>query len=122
MGRHDHAPIPSPDGEIDEAEYPTLAQLGTRRPATLRRVPDEDADMLRSLARLSLIPGARIEVTGEAPFKGPLTVRIGDQTEVIGHNLASSIGVQLLWKTPRHSTDPVGRTQPVPPHPHRPGP
>jgi DtxR family Mn-dependent transcriptional regulator len=90
------APIPTADGEIDEADYPTLAQLGAHRPATLRRVPDEDAEMLRYLAGLSLTPGARIEVIEEAPFNGPLTVRVGDQIEVIGHDLATTIGVEPL--------------------------
>jgi len=38
---------------------------------------------------VSLTPGARIEILDEAPFNGPLTVRVGNQTEVIGHDLAS---------------------------------
>ena len=88
------APIPSADGEIHEAFYPTLAQLGTNRPATLRRVPDEDAELLRYLAGIHLMPGATVEVLEAAPADGPLTIRIGDRVEVIDHRLATTIGVE----------------------------
>jgi DtxR family Mn-dependent transcriptional regulator len=88
------APIPTAAGEIHEARYPTLAQLGANRPATLRRVPDEDAAMLRCLAGLGLTPGASIEVLQAAPGNGPLTIRVGDQVEVIEHDLATAIGVE----------------------------
>jgi DtxR family Mn-dependent transcriptional regulator len=90
------APIPTAAGVIHEADLPSLAQLGTHRPATLRRVQDEDPGMLRYLAGLDLTPGARIEVIEEAPFNGPLTVRVGDRIEVVGLDLAATIRVEPL--------------------------
>jgi DtxR family Mn-dependent transcriptional regulator len=88
------APIPTAAGVIHETRYPVLAELGLNRPATLRRVPDEDAALLRSLAGLGLMPGTRVEVLERAAGDGPLTIRIGDRVEVIEHDLAAAIAVE----------------------------
>jgi DtxR family Mn-dependent transcriptional regulator len=88
------APIPAPRGEFHETRYMSLAELEPGRRATLRRVPDEDADALRYLASLDLIPGTELEVLERAPFNGPLTVRIGSDTRVVGRELACAVGVE----------------------------
>jgi DtxR family Mn-dependent transcriptional regulator len=90
------APIPSASGEIHEPAWASLATLGVNRPATLRRVQDENAEMLRYLAELSLTPGARIEVIRESPFNGPLTIRVDDRIQVISLELAGTIDVEPL--------------------------
>ncbi|MBK9234171.1 MAG: FeoA domain-containing protein [Anaerolineae bacterium] len=51
-----------------------------------------DAPLLRYLAELGLRPGARITLQQRAPFRGPLHVVVGDQPQIIGHEVAS-----LLW-------------------------
>lgn len=90
------APIPTAAGEIHETHLPSLVQLGANRPATLRRVQDEDPEMLRYLAELGLTPGARVEVLEMASFNGPITVRIGDRVELIGRDLAATLDVEPI--------------------------
>ena len=59
----------------------------------MTRVPDDDGDVLRYLARLDLVPGASIEVVLQAPFDGPITVRAGGADHAIARDLAAAIGV-----------------------------
>jgi DtxR family Mn-dependent transcriptional regulator len=79
-----------------ERQFPELADLDEGSTAILRRVSDTDADALRYLAQLGLVPGTEIEVTDRAPFNGPLTVRVGDRSHVIGRELCRSIQVEPL--------------------------
>ncbi|MGH7500446.1 MAG: metal-dependent transcriptional regulator [Longimicrobiales bacterium] len=88
------APIPAPHGTFHDTQYPTLADLPAGRSAILRRVHDEDPDVLRFLATLNLVPGARLIVLEQQPFNGPLTIRIDDHTQILGRDLARSIQVE----------------------------
>lgn len=90
---HGH-PIPSPAGRLAEPELPTLAELQPGRVATLRRVSDEDAEALRYLARLNLIPGVELEVLERTPLRGPLRVRVGETEEMVGMELAERLRVE----------------------------
>ena len=65
------APIPTRDGAVDETRHTSLADLAPGERATVARVRDEDASLLRYLADLGLRPGAVVAVTARAPFDGP---------------------------------------------------
>ena len=90
---HGH-PIPSPAGKLAHEELPTLAELDAGAVATLRRVSDEDAEALRYLTRLNLIPGAELEVLERSALRGPLRIRVGETEEVIGIELAERLRVE----------------------------
>jgi DtxR family Mn-dependent transcriptional regulator len=90
------APIPGAEGEFHDTRYPSLEELATHTPALLRRVADEDPEVLRYHADLNLVPGVEVEVIERAPFNGPLTVRVGEQTRVLGRELSGSIQVEAL--------------------------
>ena len=90
---HGH-PIPSPAGQLAAPELPTLAELETGATATLRSVSDEDAEALRYLARLNLIPGVEIEVLERTPLRGPLRIRVGETEEMVGMELAERLHVE----------------------------
>ncbi len=60
----------------------------------MRRVPDTDRELLRYLGELGLIPGARVAVTSQAPFGGPVVVRAGGADHAIARELAARIGVE----------------------------
>ena len=90
---HGH-PIPSPAGQLAAQELPTLAELEPGDVATLRRVSDEDAEALRYLARLNLIPGAELELLERTPGRGPLRIRVGETEEVVGIELAERLKVE----------------------------
>lgn len=92
------APIPASHGEFSETRYMSLAELEPGMRAVLRRVPDESGEALRYLASLDLVPGADVEVIDHAPFNGPLTVRIGKESRIIGRELAKALGVEPVAK------------------------
>ena len=71
----------------------TLASLEPGERTTVTRVPDRDADLLRYLASLSLLPGAEVELHAAAPFGGPLTIRAGTAEHAVSRELANRIRV-----------------------------
>lgn len=83
-------PIPAPDGTIAEVVYTPLTEL-PEGPATVRRVQAEDPDRLRYLADIGLVPGAAVNVVAVAPFAGPVTVQVGDRTQVVGRELGDQV-------------------------------
>lgn len=89
---HGH-PIPDAELNLESAELRPLAELSPGEKATVRRVPDGDAELLRYLSSLSLLPGRRVELRGSAPFGGPLTVLVAGSEHAISRELAELIGV-----------------------------
>jgi len=87
-------PIPSVTLELDAAPGRSLADVEAGASATVRRVPDTDRDLLRYLGELGLIPGARVAVTNQSPFEGPVVVRAGGTDHAIARELAARIGVE----------------------------
>jgi DtxR family Mn-dependent transcriptional regulator len=92
---HDPHGDPIPDSRLRLAAgtVTTLASLEPGQSATVRRVPDGDADLLRYLAELGLVPGETVAVSAAEPFGGPLTVRAGGSERPISRELAARIGV-----------------------------
>jgi DtxR family Mn-dependent transcriptional regulator len=90
------SPIPAADGRLRAASWPVLADLDAGRSAVLRRVRDADPDALRYLAELGLTPGADIAVVERAPFNGPLTVRVGTRTHMLGREICGTILVEPI--------------------------
>jgi DtxR family Mn-dependent transcriptional regulator len=86
------APIPTAAGEIEEAEFITLAAVRVGTSVVLRQVADEHPDRLRYLAEQGLTPGARLLVVARQPFNGPTMVQLGAENRVVGQELAA-----LLW-------------------------
>jgi len=84
------APIPTAAGEIEEAELVTLADAAVGATLLLRQVGggEENPPRLRYLAEQGLTPGTRMTVVDRQPFNGPISVRIGGQTRVVGQELA----------------------------------
>ena len=83
-------PIPAPDGTIAEVVYTTLTEL-PEGPATVRRVQVEDGERLRYLASVGLVPGALVTVLSHQPFAGPVTVKVGAHTQVVGRELGDLV-------------------------------
>lgn len=78
-------PIPTRAGTIARTSNVTLAQQIAQQiarqsaPAQLviRRVRDEDAELLRHLQTLGVTPGTAIEFVTQEPFEGPLVLNVG---------------------------------------------
>ncbi|MGH7695351.1 MAG: FeoA family protein, partial [Gemmatimonadaceae bacterium] len=58
-------------------------------------VADEDANLLRYVAKLGLRPGAQVTIADAAPFDGPISLRVEPNEEAvqIGPALAARIHV-----------------------------
>jgi DtxR family Mn-dependent transcriptional regulator len=88
------APIPTPDGDIEEQDLVPMAAVPIGTEGEFRLVSDEDAEMLRYVASLDFRVGTRFEVLETSPFNGPVTVQRrvhGAEPQVIGFELAQSL-------------------------------
>ena len=86
-------PIPDPELNVDRTSLRSLEALVPGEEATVRRIPDGDAELLRYLAQLTLLPGRRVTMRESAPFGGPLTVDVDGSEHAISRELAGQIGV-----------------------------
>ena len=94
---HDPHGHPIPDAELRLAPplpSRTLASLHPGERAAVCRVPDDDAELLRYLGTLGLLPGEPVELVEQAPFSGPVTLRAGGEEHSISRELAAAIGVE----------------------------
>lgn len=88
-------PIPTKEGTMPNADHEPLSNLQTGATGVISQVSKSDPEMLRYLGARGLIPEAVVEVVDTAPFEGPLTVRTGDNSYVLGRRLASHIKVEV---------------------------
>jgi DtxR family Mn-dependent transcriptional regulator len=90
------APIPTREGDVDETPSRTLLDMGAGQRSRVVSVADEDADLLRYVAKLGLQPGVELEVLERAPFDGPITLRVARDKESVqvGAPLAALIRVE----------------------------
>jgi DtxR family transcriptional regulator, Mn-dependent transcriptional regulator len=86
-------PIPDAGLKVERSSLRPLADLEPGENATVRRVPDGDADLLRYLAELTLVPGRRVTMRRMAPFNGPLTIDVDGTEHAVSRELADQIGV-----------------------------
>ncbi len=86
-------PIPDAGLHMDTRLLRSLDALEPGEEATVRRVPDDDSDLLRYLAGLRLVPGGRVTMRRSEPFDGPLTVLVEGHEHAISRELAMQIGI-----------------------------
>ena len=86
-------PIPDPELTLLAEPIRPLASLGEGDEATVRRVPDGDADLLRYLSEIGLVPGCQFKLRSIEPFNGPITLALDGNDRVISQELATRIGV-----------------------------
>ncbi len=86
-------PIPDRDLEITETETTALADLAPGDSARFVRVSDSNPEMLAYLSECGIAVGDQFELVERQPFDGPITVKIGDNTHVLGLTLAQAMRV-----------------------------
>lgn len=87
-------PIPTRDGVMAAVSRQTLAQQRTFAHLTIRRVRDEDSNLLRHLQAVGLLPGTAIEFLGQEPFGGAFIVQVGGTTVRVAPLAAEHIFVE----------------------------
>jgi len=88
-------PIPTKDGKMPSADHEPLSDLQPGTAGVISQVSKSNPEILRYLGARGLIPEATVEVVEKAPFEGPLTVRTGENSYVLGRQLASHIRVEV---------------------------
>ncbi|MBE3559345.1 MAG: metal-dependent transcriptional regulator [Ktedonobacteraceae bacterium] len=91
-------PIPSKEGIFPVREGCSLLKLQPGQVAHVLRVSDQDAEKLRYLGQLGLYPDKRVELVEQAPFGGPLRIRVGDPPNQVEHVLGAELAAQILVK------------------------
>jgi DtxR family transcriptional regulator, Mn-dependent transcriptional regulator len=86
-------PIPDAGLKVDRSQLRSLDALEPGEEATVKRVPDGDAALLRYLSKLALVPGGRVKMRRSEPFGGPLTILVSGKEHAISRELAGQIGV-----------------------------
>lgn len=91
---HGH-PIPSKDGKIAKNEEHTLVSANPGDSAMIKRLSDQDPEMLAYFEKKGLMPNVEIKLIDKAPFNGPLTVFYNGENQIIGHEIAKNIYIIL---------------------------
>jgi len=86
-------PIPDADLHIVEETTRSLAELNPGDHGEFVRVSDTDPEKLRYLDERGVSLGDTFEVLERQPFGGPLTVRFGRRSHVLGGGLADAMRV-----------------------------
>ncbi len=86
-------PIPTADGKMPAVDDRPLSEIDAPAALVVSRVNTHDAEVLKYLATLTLIPGQAINLLSRAPFNGPLRLSINDQEQVIGFEMAKIMRV-----------------------------
>jgi len=89
-------PIPSKMGQIVITPAQPLSSLAIGQQAVVRRVSDDDADLLRYLTTLGLVPGAAIEIEAIAPYGDVFTLRIEGVANSVGGVLVQRVLVSPI--------------------------
>ncbi|MEO8356459.1 MAG: metal-dependent transcriptional regulator [Chloroflexota bacterium] len=92
-------PVRDPHGELIPTadlrmplDYSTpLSALRPKQGGIIQRVNAADAELLRHLEGLGLVPGVRVEVIDYSPYDHNLTVRAGKKSAVLGLNVTGKI-------------------------------
>jgi DtxR family Mn-dependent transcriptional regulator len=87
-------PIPTNCGGILEEETVALTELDAKTGGVIVKITDEKAEILKQLTELKLTPGEPVEVEEKTVSDCSLTVRVGNKSCTIDHQLASIIYVK----------------------------
>lgn len=86
-------PIPTKDGKMPDITSRPLCDLPEKSPAVIRRVKNQNPELLRYLEKQGLIPGVLVEVIRKEPFEGPVYIKAENKEMTIGFNIAEDIYV-----------------------------
>lgn len=86
--------IPTADLKMPEEATTPLSAMRPNQTGTVKRVKAAEANLLRYLEELGLIPGAQIEVKEYSPFDHNLTVKVGRKSAVLGLNITGKIFIE----------------------------
>lgn len=93
-------PVPGANGYSSKqhlrSHLKSLDQLPEGSAVVVRRVPEEDSDLLKYLDLYNVRPGTQLQVTEVAAFKGTITLQVNDHELVISSDTAAKIVVKAI--------------------------
>jgi DtxR family Mn-dependent transcriptional regulator len=88
--------IPTIDLTMPQDVSTPLSALRPTRTVIIQRVKTDDAELLRYLEDLGLVPGAQIEIIEYSRYDNNLTIKVGKKVAVLGLNISTKIYVENL--------------------------
>jgi len=89
-------PIPTRDGRMEPTITTDLESQEDGEWVVVRRVADEDADLLRYLGERGIRPGTVMRLMGREPFGGSLQLQIDDRVEWLPCQGAQQVFVETV--------------------------
>lgn len=89
-------PIPAKDGTLPSQAGLRLTEARAGEAVVIERVAAQDAGQLNYLGSLGLRPEAAVIFLGQAPYDGPVRLRVGGAELHVGGNLARQIFVRRV--------------------------
>lgn len=89
------APIPTKDGKIAKDTGHLLSNLSEGQTGVVAQVNDDDPGLLRYLGSLGVVPGASVAVLAVAPYGGPISIKVEDETHDLGPEAAAHVLVEI---------------------------
>lgn len=86
-------PIPTKDGKMPKIKSRKLSSLEPGVECVVRRVKNQDSDILRKLERKGILPGVSLEVVSNDTDQEKLTLKVEGKKVELSHTLASQIRV-----------------------------
>jgi DtxR family Mn-dependent transcriptional regulator len=86
-------PIPDDNGNLPPVNDICIMNLPVGYKGEISRVRTHEPEKLQYFASLKLVPGAKLEIVGRAPFNGPMRLRLGREEVVLGAELTKSLWV-----------------------------
>lgn len=83
-------PIPG-SGYREPRGVVTLDNAPTGTPMIVDRIPENDAELIAYLIENGVLPGVEVVVSDVAPYRGVVTLQIGDEAAVLGYGVSSEI-------------------------------
>ncbi len=94
------SPIPSRDGTMIELDSTPLADMRPGQHGVVAEVSDHDPKLLRYIGKMGLYPKARVRVVSVEPFSGPITLKVGDSSHVLGAEAAQYVFITDVKGSP----------------------
>jgi DtxR family Mn-dependent transcriptional regulator len=93
-------PIPAADGSIDQIPTLPLTEIKLGQQVKILQIDQPETTLCVYLAKHNLLPDTDLTFIEEAPYNGPLTVRIKDQEVAVGREIANRIRVSTPENLP----------------------
>ena len=89
------SPIPDTDGVVEPLNDVPLNEVAIGKLGRVTRIDRPETTLCTYLVERGLLPGASFLLEDEAPYNGPLSLRIEEREVAIGREIAGRIYVEL---------------------------